>query len=138
MHYEAHRAMFEAYSAAKYTDTGIVQWMLNNAFPQHVWHLYDWYLNPAGAYFGARKANEPLHILYLYSSSSVWIVNSEYTSVSGTVARAEARGLDGKVLYTHHAPVETLAADGTRQLFTVPSSVFDDRSTILLRLTLDG
>jgi len=52
--YESHRAMFEAYSALKYSNaTGVVQWMLNNALPQHIWHLYDAYLNTGGAYFGA-------------------------------------------------------------------------------------
>ena len=54
------------------------------------------------------------------------------------MARAEARCINGTVLYTHTVPVETVAADGTRQLFSIPSSVFDDHSTILLRLTLDG
>lgn len=40
--YESHRAMFESYGAFKYRNaTGIIQWMLNNALPQHIWHLYD-------------------------------------------------------------------------------------------------
>jgi exo-1,4-beta-D-glucosaminidase len=32
--YESHRAMFEAYSGAKYTSTGVIQWMLNNGWPE--------------------------------------------------------------------------------------------------------
>lgn len=32
--YESHRAMFEGYSRNKYTSTGVIQWMLNNAFPE--------------------------------------------------------------------------------------------------------
>ena len=39
--------MFEAYSRNKYTSTGVIQWMLNNAWPSMIWHLYDYYLRPA-------------------------------------------------------------------------------------------
>ena len=46
MTYEGERAMFEAYGRNKYTATGVVQWMLNNAWPSIIWHLYDWYLRP--------------------------------------------------------------------------------------------
>jgi len=33
MSYEGQRAMFEAYGRNKYKSTGIIQWMLNNAWP---------------------------------------------------------------------------------------------------------
>ena len=33
--YEGVRAMYEAYSRNKYTSTGVIQWMLNNAWPSH-------------------------------------------------------------------------------------------------------
>src|SRR6202522_1937598 len=44
MAYDGERAMFEAFSRNKYTSTGIIQWMLNNAWPSTIWHLYDYYL----------------------------------------------------------------------------------------------
>ena len=83
MAYEAHRAMFEAFGRNKYTSTGVIQWMLNNAWPSMIWHLYDWYLRPGGSYFGAKKANEPLHIQYSYDDGSVVVVNSFYEALSG-------------------------------------------------------
>jgi exo-1,4-beta-D-glucosaminidase len=76
--YEAHRAMMEAYGRNKYTSTGIIQWMLNNAWPGMIWHLYDWYLRPGGSYFGVKKACEPLHVQYSYDDHSIVIVNSLY------------------------------------------------------------
>ena len=33
MAYEGIRAMFEAFSRNKYASTGVIQWMLNNAWP---------------------------------------------------------------------------------------------------------
>ena len=58
MAYEGERAMFEAYARNKYASTGVIQWMLNNAWPSTIWHLYDYYLVPAGGYFGTKKATE--------------------------------------------------------------------------------
>jgi len=43
MTYEGQRAMFEAYGRNRYTSTGVVQWMLNNAWPSMIWHLYDYF-----------------------------------------------------------------------------------------------
>ena len=48
MEYDSERAMFEAYGKNKYVSTGVIQWMLNNAWPSMIWHLYDYYLD-AGA-----------------------------------------------------------------------------------------
>jgi len=53
--YDGQRAMFEAYGRNKYRSTGIIQWMLNNAWPSLIWHLYDYYLRPGGGYYGTRR-----------------------------------------------------------------------------------
>ncbi|MGA7707180.1 MAG: sugar-binding domain-containing protein, partial [Acidobacteriaceae bacterium] len=66
MTYDGERAMFEAYTRNKYTSTGVIQWMLNNAWPSVIWHLYDYYLQTGGGYFGTKKACEPLHVQYSY------------------------------------------------------------------------
>ena len=57
MTYDGQRAMFEAYGRNKYTATGVIQWMLNNAWPSLIWHLYDYYMVPAGGYFGTKKVH---------------------------------------------------------------------------------
>src|SRR5208282_5106502 len=88
MAYDAERAMFEAYSRNKYHSTGVIQWMLNNAWPSLIWHLYDYYLQPAGGYFGAKKASEPLHVQYSYDDRSVKVVNSTYRNATGLLVRA--------------------------------------------------
>jgi exo-1,4-beta-D-glucosaminidase len=63
--YDGHRAMFEAYAARQFTQTtGVIQWMLNNSWPSLYWHLFDYSLRGEGAFYGAKKANEPLHLAY--------------------------------------------------------------------------
>ena len=59
--------MFEGYSCNKYNATGLVQWMLNSAWPSNMWHLFDYFLQTGGSYFGVKKAiSQPLHLLYAY------------------------------------------------------------------------
>ncbi len=76
MAYEGQRAMFEAYGGNRYKSTGVIQWMLNNAWPSMIWHLYDYYLMPGGGYFGTKKACEPVHVQYSYADKSVLAVNT--------------------------------------------------------------
>ncbi len=55
MAYDNQRSMFEAYGRNKYVSTGVIQWMLNNAWPSMIWHLYDYYLVPRWRLFRHRK-----------------------------------------------------------------------------------
>ncbi|HVV55386.1 MAG TPA: glycoside hydrolase family 2 protein [Mucilaginibacter sp.] len=133
--YEAHRAMMEAYGLHKYnTATGVVQWMGSNPWPGLIWHTYDYYLYPAGTYFGMKKSMETLHIMYSYASNEVDLVNSLLKKFSGLKAEATIYDLDGSQKYNHSATVD-VDADGTAKCFTLPSA--DSMpETYLLRLQL--
>ena len=76
--YEGHRAMFEAYSCHKYISTGVIQWMLNNAWPSNIWHLYDYFFAPTPAYFATKKAGERIHVLYNYEDSYIYLLNNYF------------------------------------------------------------
>src|SRR5260370_179912 len=89
MAYDGQRAMFEAYARNKYTSTGVIQWMLNNAWPSLIWHLYDYYLVPAGGYFGTKKACEPVHVQYSYHDNPVAVINGTYETPKGSKVSAK-------------------------------------------------
>ncbi len=131
MTYDGERAMFESYSANKYTSTGVIQWMLNNAWPSFIWHLYDYYLEPGGGYFGTKKANEPVHILYRYDERTVAVVNSSLSSLQGLTAYARVFDFAGKELY-HNDQKLDLQPDASANLFAIP----DQKGTTFLRLEL--
>jgi exo-1,4-beta-D-glucosaminidase len=120
MAYEGHRAMFEAYGRNKYTSTGVIQWMLNNAWPSMIWHLYDWYLRPGGSYFGAKKANEPLHVQYSYDDASVVVVNSFYQAFPGLKVTARVYNLDMTEKFSKDAALDA-APDSATRVFTIPA-----------------
>jgi len=117
--YEGVRAMYEAYSRNKYTSTGVIQWMLNNAWPSMIWHLYDFYLRPAGGYFGAKKAMEALHPIYGYDDRSVWVVSSQYSDVKGLKLTAQIFNLDMTEKNSQEASLDA-AADSTSKVLTLP------------------
>jgi exo-1,4-beta-D-glucosaminidase len=111
--------MFEAYGANKYQSTEVIEWMLNNAWPSFFWHLYDYYLVPGDGYFGARKANEPLHIQYRFDDGNVVVVNSTLAAQQGLRATAGVLDIGGKLRFTHQASLN-VAADGVVTAFAVP------------------
>ena len=119
MAYEGERAMFEAFGRNKYTSTGVVQWMLNNAWPSIVWHLYDYYLRPGGGYFGTKKANEPLHIQYSYDNQSVAVVNSYYSSFKNYKATVKVYNLDLAEKFSKTVPVD-IGPDSVAEVLTLP------------------
>jgi exo-1,4-beta-D-glucosaminidase len=119
MTYEGVRAMYEAYSRNKYTSTGVIQWMLNNAWPSMIWHLYDYYLRPAGGYFGAKKAMQTLDPIYGYDDRSVWLVSSQYVDAKGMKLTARAFNLDGAQKFSKDVMVDA-AADSTAKVFQLP------------------
>jgi exo-1,4-beta-D-glucosaminidase len=129
MAYDGERAMFEAYSRNKYTSTGIIQWMLNNAWPSTIWHLYDYYQQPAGGYFGTKKACEPLHVQYSYDDKSVVVVNSLYQKFSGLTVTAHLYDNSLHERFSRQAQTD-VDADGVAKVFTIPAEVFSPTAPV--------
>jgi exo-1,4-beta-D-glucosaminidase len=120
--YETARSFFEAWNAHEYTQSfGVIFWMLNNAWPSVHWNLYDYYLKPGGGYFGARKANEPVHIAYDYFTRNVYAVNSTLTGRTGMTATATVYGIpDLSPRYSTQATLN-IPANASTQALTIPA-----------------
>ncbi len=117
--YEGVRAMYEAYSRNKYQSTGVIQWMLNNAWPSMIWHLYDYYLRPGGGYFGAKKAMEALHPVYGYDDHSIWVVSSQYSDASGLKLTTKVFNLDMTEKFSREDSLDA-PADSTSKILALP------------------
>jgi exo-1,4-beta-D-glucosaminidase len=138
MAYDSERAMFEAYSRNKYDSTGVIQWMLNNAWPSLIWHLYDHYLQPAGGYFGAKKACEPLHVQYSYDDRSVVVVNSRYEAAAALDVTARVYDFDLHERFSKQARID-VGADAVANAFTLPPEAFSWASPVyFVALDLQG
>jgi len=135
MTYEGQRAMFEAFGANRYTANGVIQWMLNNAWPSLIWHLYDYFLMPGGGYFGTKKACEPVHVQYSYDDKSVVAVNTTQQALRDLKLTAQVYDIESRERFSKETQLD-LPVDGTVKAFVVPP-IENQPMTYFLRLKLE-
>jgi exo-1,4-beta-D-glucosaminidase len=129
--YEAQRAMFEAYARRKYRATGVIQWMLNNAWPSLIWHLWDHALRPAGGYFGTKKACEPLHIQYNAGEESISVVSDLPEATPALRSRVRIFDLALSERFRHEASLQ-VPVDGVVEVCELPDRSSFGRTHFLL------
>jgi exo-1,4-beta-D-glucosaminidase len=133
--YETIRAMYEGFRRNKFTSaTGEIQWMLNNAWPSMIWHLYDYYWRPGGAYFATKIACEPLHVLYSYDDQSIVVANDSLKAYDNLAVTTQVYDVDAKLLHEHRDSC-SVAANATSVAYTVPK-LESLPTTYFVRLTL--
>jgi hypothetical protein len=96
---ETNKAMFEGWEDAMGEDaSGLMTWMSQSAYPSMVWQTYDYYYDLTGAYWGAKKACEPLHIQWNPVSNAIKVINTTRSDVEDLTARADVYNLDGQLV----------------------------------------
>ena len=94
---EVMKGMYEAWNDKMWNDAaGLLIWMSHPAYPSFVWQTYDYYYDPTGAYWGAKKACEPLHIQWNASNNSIKVINTTAEDLKGAIAKATVYDLNGK------------------------------------------
>ena len=93
INYNGYRGMYESTSKSR---AGLLIWMSHACWPSMVWQTYDYYFEPTAAYFGVKKACEPLHIQYNALTDSIEVVNHSAGNVAGITAIATIFDLNGK------------------------------------------
>jgi len=104
VNYEGYRAMYEAQSKNR---MGLLIWMSHPCWPTFVWQTYDYYLEPTAAYFGAKKASEPLHIQWNPLTDNVEVVNYSVGAVAGLSAKVQILNMDGSVKWEKSASLDS-------------------------------
>ena len=128
MNYELMRPMFEAFQVNKKESTGIVQWMLNAAWPKMYWQLYDYYLMPTGAFHAAQKACTPLHLIYNYGDRQIYAINDHHSNVEGLSAQIRIYDIYSKPILEENTSFNA-APDSSVSIFSLknlknPSSTY--------------
>lgn len=102
INYNGYRAMFEATSKSR---PGLLLWMSHPCWPSLVWQTYDYYFEPTAAYFGVKKACEPLHIQYNAASDSIEIVNLFAGDRQNLTAEATVYNISGATVKREKARI---------------------------------
>ena len=138
MDYEATRAQFEAY-AARWTGverpaTGLIYWMLNNAWPSLHWNLFDYYLHPAGSYFGTKVGSRKEHVAYDYSSSAIHLINRDLNTSGARSIEVQLLTPNGTTI--HSSTISTQTTPNTSKRLTKVPNLDKITSVAFLRLAL--
>ena len=121
--YELQRAQYEALSVNRYKNTsGFVNWMLNNAWPIMFWNQFDYYMNPNGTTYGARKGNEPVHIMYDMYNKRISVINNTFDTYNGAVATLSIYDIDGNLISTPLEKNINIGADGASKAVEYPTA----------------
>lgn len=95
LNYDGYRAMYES---SQQDRLGLLIWMSHACWPSMVWCTYDYYFEPTAAYFGVKKACEPLHIQYNPVKKVAEVVNFAGGAKNGLVAKVQIFDLYGKLI----------------------------------------
>lgn len=93
---ETNKALYEGWLHHMWSDaSGVMTWMSQSAYPSLVWQTYDYYYDLTGAYWGVKKACEPLHIQWSAADNSVKVINTTREQYQGLQAEAIVYNMDG-------------------------------------------
>jgi exo-1,4-beta-D-glucosaminidase len=142
-HYESTRAQFEAFAANGWASHKMtIYWMLNSHWPSFFGHIFDYYLRPGGAYYGAKKGLRPLSVVFDsyatgdHSQARITLVNQTPNDQSDLRVRVRVYDLKGKVREDRFTDKLSVASGGSVVAMTLPrvardSNVYFVRGEVL-------
>ena len=123
------KGMYEAWNDKMWDDaSGVLIWMSHPAYPSFVWQTYDYYYDPTGCYWGAKKACEPVHIQWNCLTGSVKVINATSTPLVGVRATACVYDMAGNELtdYARTAIIDVPASNRT-EAFVLPAELGESK-----------
>jgi exo-1,4-beta-D-glucosaminidase len=91
---------------------------------------------PNGAFYGAKIACEPLHLVYNYGNNSVCIINDTFNIIDNYKAEIEVYDIHSKSIYTNSVDVNT-NSESQKVLLTIPE-INELTNTYFLSLKLSN
>lgn len=114
VNHESYRAMFEAWTSRMWGPNGMqLLWMTHPAWPSLLWQMYTHDLETHGAFWGVRKACEPVHAQLELPEDLVAVVNFTPNNLRGMIVAAELFDFRGQQLAWQEARVTAWAGERT-------------------------
>lgn len=140
--YEATRSEYEGYSVRKNAErpaTGLIYWMMNNAWPSLHWNFFDYYMKGSGSYYGAKMGSRPEHVAYEYGSSNgdIWIINHTLDKQGARSIAINLIGTDGKTILSKSVKINTVP-NHSQHVTTVPEATSLKSAAFLKLVLCDG
>ncbi len=137
MNLETHKAMYEGFLGHLWTkNSGRLLWMTHPAWPSNAWQIYSWDYDTHAAYYGAKKATQPLHVQLNLPGNELVVLNTTQGDVKGLSVRTRVVGLDNRELLARTDRLDALANRAT-PLAAVPlGPLFAANPVVLVKLEL--
>jgi exo-1,4-beta-D-glucosaminidase len=126
-HYENTRAQFEDFAANGWANHKMsLYWMLDSQWPSFFGHLFDYYLKPGGAYYGAKKGLRPLSVVFDsyatgdHTYGKFTVVNQTPQQRDDLQVRIRIYTLDGKVRADQRLSGIRVASRSAVHVLTIP------------------
>jgi Exo-beta-D-glucosaminidase Ig-fold domain/Glycosyl hydrolases family 2/Concanavalin A-like lectin/glucanases superfamily/Glycosyl hydrolases family 2, sugar binding domain/Glycosyl hydrolases family 2, TIM barrel domain len=138
LNYTQHRLMFEAWNASLWNpSTGLFLWMTHPAWPSTVWQVYSSDYDTHAAFYGCKKACEPVHVQWNLNDDSVSVINNPEASLENAILNIKIIALDGAVLSESTTPVN-VAPNSAARVAKVAWADFTTHPAQFLKLELLG
>jgi hypothetical protein len=129
---ESAKAMYECLQSRQ--GSGILVWMTQPAWPSLICQLYDYYFEPTAAYYGARTACEPLHVLWDQNSDRVKVSNDTLVDEPGLTVEAASYSLQGVEQWHASSPI-AVRCQAANDCFALPRPA-DPNKVFFVKLRL--
>jgi hypothetical protein len=114
VNYVSHRAMYEAWNNSMWNpSSGLLIWMSHPSWPSTVWQLYSQDYETNASFFGAKKANEPLHVQFNQASDAVTVVNHRFEPLVQVGVSATVHDLEGRLVWQKAQVIDVPASCST-------------------------
>jgi exo-1,4-beta-D-glucosaminidase len=134
-HYENTRAQFEAFAADGWANHKMtIYWMLNSHWPSFFGNIFDYYLSPGGAYYGAKTGLRPLSVVFDsyatgdHGQGKITVVNQTPSQQKNLRVRVRVYDLQGKLREDRNAENLQIERGGAVEAMTLPR--FPDSSPV--------
>ena len=127
-HYENTRAQFEDFAANGWADHKMtIYWEMNSHWPSLFSHIFDYYLKPGGAYYGAKMGLRPVSLVFDYYAKDrqrahIRVVNQTLEAKQNLRARVRVYDLDGKLVFDRDSKID-VGAQGVAEALALPAMV---------------
>ncbi len=134
--YASHRAMFEGFNAHLWEpNTGRLMWMSHPAWPSTEWQMYSSDYSTHGAFFGVKKACEPVHAQLDEPDPEITVVNNTTRALFNMRLITRVADLAGTGISTREDTISAPSNSAVRA-FRLDMPAQEEDGVVFVKLTL--
>jgi len=138
LQYVSYRAILEGFNAGLWkTNSARMFWMTQPAWPSSAWQIFSSDYDTHAAFYGTKKASEPVHVQMNLPDYKVIVVNNGRDPLAGATVHARVTTLDNKLVLEKSVAISA-GAGLTADAFTLDLAPALANGVVLVSLDVTG